>query len=457
MTFDAELRDLAGRAEQAHVRSDGFASLAVRARVRRARRVYRATVAAGTMAAVVAVGAVATAVAQRWPEPVPPAETLVPTPGPTDEPILPSPTPDATDAPLVTDGVLVGWGDLGVDEAVFGGWALWESASRDGRSVVVGCDPAFEVGAASIGGFPAWYADDATGWVQATARGVTSDAGSSCLQHVAATPYGFFATGSFGLVTSDDGTSWEAVELRPAHTNGYVAAVFAVGDRVTVFVSVASLNESTVSEMWTTTDGEAWTQVTDGTAAVFDNGGPADVVAFGDRLVAVGSSPGGAYVPTAAAWVSSDGLVWERTTPEGEGFADDAMVGVVAADGGLIAVGMCTDTSQLCAWRSTDGVTWEPEEVPAEDFDSSIGFLQPGAVTTVGDDVYAVGLQYVADTDTEPRLWHRAPGGTWERLDPDVVGAVPFAQVEVAGRLVGFWPGQGWPSGGSVRVLTPLD
>jgi len=454
MTFDAELRDLAGRAAHAHTRSDGFASLAVKSRVRRARRVYRATVAAGTMAAVVAVGAVATAVAQRWPERVPPAETLEPAPDATDAPILPSPTPDATDAPtLITDGVLVGWRDLGVDEAIFGPVAITDAVAVDGRAVAVGCDESD----GDSGGFPAYFADDAATWTRASGATSAFDDQYACLDQVVSTPHGLFAAGVLGLFRSDDGTTWETVEL-PGYDHGWVDAVFAAGDRVTVLVGQASYAESTVAAMWTTTDGETWTPVTDGSAAVFDNGGVADVITFGDRLVAVGAQPGGEFVPTAAAWVSADGLTWERTTATGEGFADDAMVALAAADGGLVAVGWCSDTKQLCAWRSTDGTTWVPEAVPSEDLDPSVSYIQAGALTALGNDVYAVGSKDVAASETfEPRLWHRAPGGPWERIDPETVGAVPFAQVDVGGRLVGFWPGRGWPTGGAVRVLTPVE
>lgn len=443
MTFDAELHDLAGRAAQAHVHSDGFASGAVRSRVRRARRVYRAIVAGGTMAVIVAVGAGAVAVAQRWPDPAPPAESAVP-------------TPDETDAApeLTTDGVLAGWGDLGVDAGVFGDVVITDAVSVGGRAVVVGCDQS----GASGGRFPVWYSGDGVEWRGPSVADSTLQIEGSalCLDQLVTTSHGLFAAGPLGLFRSADGTEWGAVEL-PGYTDGTVNAVFAAGDRVTVLVSRVSEAESTVADMWTTTDGQTWSQVTDGSAAVFDNGFVADVTAVGGLLVAVGSSPGGAYVPTATAWTSADGLVWQRTTPDGEGFADDAMGGVVAADGGLVAVGTCTDTNQLCAWRSVDGVTWVPEPAPVEDLDPSVSYIEAGAVAAVGDDVYAVGSAYLeAAAVGEPRLWHRAPGGTWESLDPDVVGAVPFAQVEVAGRVVGFWPGQGWPTGGSVRVLTPL-
>ena len=452
MTFDAELKDLAGRAAQAHVRSDGFASLAVKARVRRARRVYRATVAVGTTAAVLAVGAVATAVVQRWPDAAPPAGTVAPTP---DGTTVPTPGPDATAPALITDGVLAGWGDVGIDERTFGEFALAGSASAGGRAVVVGCGPS----GVDVGGFPVWYADDAGTWVQADGTRAGWEPGNGCLMDVVASPHGYFAIATFGFLRSTDGSTWEVVADLPVDGPLYSPALFALGDRVTVLFSRASYAESTVAELWTTTDGVSWSQVTDGSAAVFDNGRVGDVLQVGDVLVAVGASPGGAYVPTAAAWISADGLTWERTTPSGEGFADDAMTGVVAADGGFVAVGTCTDTNQMCSWRSDDGRTWVPEDVPAEDIDPSMAYLHALAVTAVGGDVYAIGTAYDPESSAsgELRLWHRAPGGTWERVDPGVVGAVPFGQVEVGGRVVGFWPlGAGTGPAGAARVLTPL-
>ena len=136
------------------------------------------------------------------------------------------------------------------------------------------------------------------------------------------------------------------------------------------------------------------------------------------------------------------------------------MVAVVAADDGLVAVGTCTDMNQMCAWRSDDGRSWVPEDVPAEDIDPSTAYVQAQAVMAVGADVYALGTAYDSESsaDGELRLWHRAAGGAWERVDPSVVGALPFGQVEVGGRVVGFWPlgADTWPTG-AARVLTPVD
>lgn len=452
MTFDAELRDLAGRAAEAHVSSDGFASATVKGRVRRARRVYRTAVVAGSVAAVAVVGVFGTAVAQRWPDPAPPADTIGPspeTPEPEETPVPP---------PLSVDGVLSGWGDLGVDPEVFGVAAITDSVTVDGRAVVVGCVET----QGSTSSFPVWFADDAAVW--ARAPGPQGDGTrNTCLDDVVATPHGLFAGGPLGLFHSDDGSVWEEVVLDPEQVrNGWVTGLFAVGDRLTVLVSGASLNESTVAELYTTTDGASWTRVTDGSAAVFDNADVAQVIASGDGLVAVGASPGGAFVPTAAAWVSSDGLTWQLTTPTGAGFEGAAMTAVAATSSGLAAVGACPfEVALMCAWSSPDGRTWTPDASPAEQVNVGVAFLAPTAVTLVGADLYAAGDDYDASRpeaeQTIAAVWRKVAGGAWERVDVEATGAVPFFITELGDSTVGFWPPVNWVDAGPVQVLTPAD
>lgn len=451
MSFDAELRDLAGRAEQAHVTSDGFATAAVKGRVRRARRVYRATVAAATVVGVGVVGAAGVAVAQLWPDPARPVGTVAPSPEPTD---------GATPV-LVTDGVVDGWGRLPTDEEIFGQFRVTATAARDGRGVAVGCDPngAAVGGPGDIGGFPAWYADAAGDWVQATGPATSLDR-EACLMDVVATPHGYLAVGPSWVVRSDDGASWEPVELPGATTAG-ASTVSVLGDRVTVLVERPSEAESTVAQLWTTTDGTTWSQVTDGSAAVFDNATVAQVLEVDGRLVAVGSAPGGAFVPTAAAWVSDDGLTWTRTTPDGAGFVDDAMLAVERAGDRLVAAGLCSDTAQMCAWSSVDGGrTWAAETTPVEPLDPSVAYRQATDVTVVGDVVYAVGTGFDASRPEGEQavdcVWRRTADGVWQAVDPTEVGSLPLHQVDVGGAVVGFWPAVGWTSGG-VQVLTPLS
>src|SRR5690606_31820736 len=85
----------------------------------------------------------------------------------------------------------------------------------------------------------------------------------------------------------------------------------------------------------------------------------------GDGLLAVGSSPGGEYVPTAAAWTSADGMTWRRVTPTGDGFEGCSAAAVTATPQGFTAVGGCLFTSRpMAAWSSPDGISWTPDQTP---------------------------------------------------------------------------------------------
>jgi len=205
-----------------------------------------------------------------------------------------------------------------------------------------------------------------------------------------------------------------------------------------------------------------WTEVSDGSATVFDNASVGDVIAAGDRLIAVGASPGGAFVPTAAVWVSTDGMTWQLTTPTGAGFEGAEMTAVAATSSGLAAVGACPfEVALMCAWSSPDGLAWTPEASPTGDVPREFGYLTPSDLTAVGDDLYAVGVDFdAARAEAEqslPALWRRLAGGVWERVDVETVGVVPFARTEVDGTAVGFWPGAGWPISTPVRVLVPAE
>ena len=454
MTFDAELHDLAGRAVDAHVRSDGFATAAVKGRVRRARRVRTTAAAAGTLAVVALVSTLGVAAAQDWWERPAPADT--PTPAPTE--IGPTPVPEV-------EPVLAGWQDAGVDPDVFGDATVTSAVSVDGRAVVVGC-------AAATGtpvGFPAWVADDPTTWRRADPPPtIAFDQLGECLRDVVATPYGLFAHG-FGLYHSADGEAWEQVSLDSALAapGTFVMAVFAVGDRVTVLGARATDEGAVVSTLVSTTDGVTWTEVTRDLAAVFDDASVVDVVSTGDGLLAVGNRNLGTTEAergtaiTASAWVSTDGLTWALVTPEGPGFDGCDMGEVAVTAAGYAAIGSCPFGSMLMtAWSSPDGTTWSQDAQPAAEGEGSLASQETTAVTLVGEDLYATGQDYDPsrlEDQSQGALWRKLPGGQWERVDVTETGVVPFLITEVDGTAVGFWPGAGWPISTPVRVLVPAE
>ncbi|WP_024286643.1 hypothetical protein [Cellulomonas sp. KRMCY2] len=456
-TFDDRLRDLADRAAEAHASGTGFATTPIKDRARRSRRVHDALVVTVSVAALAVVGVVGAALVDQRPEPPPPAGTVAPSP-------LVTPSPSATQSPTTSSAggpAIDGWQDVGADPAVFGGATISDAVSVDGRAVVVGCP----VDAGAVGApaeLPVWLSDDASTWRRASGPAATSDGQPvGCLDQVVATPHGLFAHG-LALLRSDDGSAWEPVTLDPDLVSaGSVDAVFAVGDRVTVLVSRASLAESTVASLYSTTDGAVWIKAPDSAAALFDDAGVADVVATADGLLAVGASPGGQLVPTAAAWVSADGLAWQRVTPQGAGFGDCYMIATTETASGFVAVGSCPfETGLMAVWSSPDAVSWTREESTAEQVEVGVAYLEATSVTRVGDDLYAAGLDYDASrpegSQSVAGLWRSAAGAGWERVDEASTGAVPFCITELDGASIGFWPGAGRPGSAQVQVLTPV-
>lgn len=452
MSFDERMAGLAARAAEAHASSDGFATDTLKARVRRGRRVRTAVATAGAVTALAVVGVVGVAVADGW-RTTPPA-------GPTSPEPVPTETATATPTPTPAEPVRVleGWSDAGVDPAVFGGLAITDTVEHGDRAVVVGCDNGPGAGGSV---FPAWVAEEPDSWVPAT--GPRNTIGVSCLRTVVSTPHGLFAAFP-ELYRSDDGYTWARVDLGlpdGAQTSPGVTAVWSVGDRVTALVLRASLAESTVATLYTSTDGETWEAVDDSRARVFDNGGIAAVVARpGGGLLAVGASPGGEFVPTAAMWTSDDGLAWTLTSPRGAGFEDCAATDVTAVQGGYTAAGTCWDgeRSRLAVWSSADGATWSPPVLPPDSTGDTPGSVGDVTVARVGDITFALGARYYAATEESVRaLWRTEPDGSWVEVEADSVVPVPFHLVGLGGRTVGFWSLPYASDDDPVRVLVADD
>ena len=429
MSFDERMAGLAARAADAHATSDGFATETLKARVRRGRRVRATVAAAGAVAALAVVGVVGAAVADGL-RTAPPATPAPPEPEPSE-------TTTATPTPTSTVPVLEGWSDAGVPPALFSGVTFSGAVELGGRAVVVGCvsDPD------SVPRFPAWVAEEPGAWVPATGP-EPGLRGGACLQSLAVSPYGLF--GAYPeLYRSDDGYAWTRVDLGLPETNGFVSAVWAVGDRVTALVLGAAEAESTVATLYTTTDGETWEEVDDARARVFDDGGVAAVVTRPDgSLLAVGSTPGGELVPTAAMWTSDDGLAFTLTSPRGEGFAECSAVDVTAVPGGYTAVGTCWDAGStwLVVWSSADGAAWSAPVLPPDAGGEAPGLLLDATVERVGEVTFVRGARYDADSgETVRALWRTEADGSWVEVAPDDVVPVPFHLVELGGRAVGFW------------------
>lgn len=341
-----------------------------------------------------------------------------------------------------------GWVRLETDPGVFGAVTVADGAVGDGRLVLVGC----EGSDSDVAGFPVWWSDDATGWQRADGP---SD--MTCLTQVEASSFGFFATGGPHGVQDQfhslDGVTWERLDLSDDFGFDYpdqLGVGFAIfvapnEDRVTLLYSRAAEAESRIATLVTTTDGETWELGSPDSAALYDSSSVAAVIEGGPGLIAVGSSPGGEFVPSAAAFVSSDGLNWTRVTPRNSDFDNKIMTDVMPFAGGYVAVGGdFFDTGLMTAWTSPDGRTWSRSPYPSEETDPSVAQMTAETVTAAAGSIWAAGRDFDARRDSDdglPAMWNSPDGVTWTRVDFDEArGTIPFLVIDIPDRRIGVWP-----------------
>lgn len=181
-----------------------------------------------------------------------------------------------------------------------------------------------------------------------------------------------------------------------------------------------------------------------------------DVVAWGDRYVAVGSTAQGSRM-AAAAWVTNDWVNWQRTLLDLPADGSSSIDRVISVGSRLIAIGTsgtrhCVplegegqqcDPLPVALWSSADGRSWRGE---------------PGATTLAG--VYLAAVASNGSSTVlvgnrgwdRPGIWGSADGLTWgEEFLPDTVfgGDQEFAgahYLDVAA-ITGGWAIVGFEGG----------
>lgn len=208
-----------------------------------------------------------------------------------------------------------------------------------------------------------WSTQDGITWALQTSTG--TDAGSrvglgGCVFNNAMWIMGGFqgATVYNDVWTSTDGTNWTnvvaqgATGMWPARYDfGCVAAnngIYVIGG--------SNAAGATLNDVWFTSDGATWTQVS--TIVGFSPRSGASCLSFANKLWVIGgaSSPG---VYNNDAWSSPDGITWTRQTNSAFGTARGFMASCVYNNKMWVIAGVQTGGTEVSdVYSSPDGITW---------------------------------------------------------------------------------------------------
>lgn len=217
-----------------------------------------------------------------------------------------------------------------------------------------------------------------------------------------------------------------------AATGNVVAAVARGPARAKLAAQCVSSLRSANALVMTSTDGATWTTVPDQPSL---RGQPMlGTVAWNGSLVAVGGADG---IGRSAAWTSPDGQRWTRA-PGSPALNAGAMQGVIAVGGTLLAWGFYLD-EEICPapmlWRSSDGVGWSTVD-DAVGLQSLWRSMSTAATATVGLTVVGTGAGQALDLTT-------TDGATWSAHDlPDDLAFGPVIAVPdgfLAGGTQSVW------------------
>ncbi|MGH2463304.1 MAG: sialidase family protein [Candidatus Limnocylindria bacterium] len=254
----------------------------------------------------------------------------------------------------------------------------------------------------------------------------------------------FVAVGQAGWngavwISRDLGESWMPATVPPVADDVAKSLIGVVShaDGLTAWgLQGGRASEHYQSFIWTSADGQAWTEVEVLQGFVLAMwprvpGLPLD----GQPFVAVGSRAGLTYMNGALAWSSTDGITWTESPPVPGG--DQAAISdvVAVADGyiGVGATGAVPGQIRGISWHSSDGITWTPFPFDPTLADSALSDVASNESGTL----FAVGSTSVTPEEGigRPVIWSSADGADWtEAYAPpccgefmDIVGYGPVA------------------------------
>jgi hypothetical protein len=216
--------------------------------------------------------------------------------------------------------------------------------------------------------------------------------------------------GGHWIWTSIDGTDWQQADMDGAGTmiDDIVALgdrLIAVGDTYTDIYNEAGewVNFTEDLAVFTSADGFSWSQVPD---PLFQTGSALRIATWARGITVNGTTCDENWNCTRQIWNSPSGLDWTRT-PLDLGVDDAGLFSMVAGGPGLIAHGSVHDaieeTQTAVFWTSADGVTWDLYEA------DPVVFAEGGGINDFAwfdDRLIGVGSSPV---DRTPAVWIWTP------------------------------------------------
>ncbi len=213
---------------------------------------------------------------------------------------------------------------------------------------------------------------------------------------------------------SDNGVKWTKENSNlPARTD---QSLIVFNDKLWSIGGV-SMDSLTVNDVWSSSDGIAWTRVTD--SAAFSPRSAHSCLVFDNKLWVIGGRLGG--TKRSDVWYSSDGKNWSRGADSLDFLSridlclvhDGKIWAIAGQDATLDTAGY--DRGGI--WSSTDGVVWTQAENHAD------VTLSEGCGGMVYDKkIWIIGDGRLNGESGTPELWNSADGITWTPLSAAIPG-----------------------------------
>jgi hypothetical protein len=207
------------------------------------------------------------------------------------------------------------------------------------------------------------------------------------------------------LVRSEDGATWVGV---PLPSPGFAIDGGAVVDGELTLLGHTGHEKRPARQVWTTTDGLAWSEIDQGEAMRFGQpGGYSALVRSTAGWIAQAYEIIDAENAEDHVFVSADRRAWREVTLPG------SMITTIASNGSTFAyvgVEVASTPQSTLTWTSADGETWISRPFPELPDDDGVT-----AIAGAGTGFAVTGQHFVRETEaSQPLGWWSSDGSAWE-------------------------------------------